>query len=116
MCFAAVGGLVLSSEDESRLAMLWLRKNGRRLYADDSYETLRLGALRFAARCAAASLLKVQNRTARKPYIEDKEGLEEGIPNFKRLGEGSLGLVKDYKTGFLSIAPPILTAYMPARQ
>ena len=44
---------------------------------------------------------KVQNRTARKPYIEDKEGLEEGIPNFKRLGEGSLGLGKDYKTGFL---------------
>ena len=43
---------------------------------------------------------KVQNRTARKLYIEDKEGLEEGIPNFKRLGEGS-GLGKDYKTGFL---------------
>ena len=35
-------------------------------------------------------MLKVQNRTARKPYIEDKEGLEEGIPNFKRLGEGSV--------------------------
>ena len=45
MCFAAVGGLVLSSEDDLGLAMLWLRKNGCRLYADDSYETLRLGAL-----------------------------------------------------------------------
>ena len=36
-------------------------------------------------------------------YIPDKEGLEDGIPNYRRLGEG-LGLGKDYKTGFLS--PP----------
>ena len=35
-------------------------------------------------------MLKVQNRTARKPYIEDKEGLEDGIPNRRRLGEGSV--------------------------
>ena len=31
-------------------------------------------------------------------YIADKEGLEDGIPNYRRLGEG-LGLGKDYKNG-----------------
>ena len=46
---------------------------------------------------------KVQNRTARKPYIEDKEGLEEGIPNFKRLGEGSVS-AKTIKQVFSGVA------------
>ena len=38
-------GLYSPARTNLGLAMLWLRKNGRRLYADDSYETLRLGAL-----------------------------------------------------------------------
>ena len=105
MCFAAVGGLVLSSENESRTRDAVASKKRpstlrRRLLRDAATR-----ALRFAARCPAASLLKVQNRTARKPYIEDKEVLEEVIPNYRRLDEGSVS-AKTIKKGFLSRAGP----------
>ena len=90
MCFAAVGGLVLSSADESRTrdAVASKKRSStlrRRLLRD--------AATRSAVICGSVrsgQFAKVQNRTARKPYIENKEGLEEGIPNLICFGEGSV--------------------------
>ena len=63
----------------------------------------------------SGQLLKVQNRTARKPYIEDKEGLEDGIPNPKHVSKKGR-VAKTIKQVFSARRAAILTAYMPARQ
>ena len=81
-------GLYSPAKTNLELAMLELREHVR------YFTHTRAAGLCDSerCRCTAASLLKSAKQTDRKSYIANKEELEEGIPERRYPGEGSIDL------------------------